>query len=115
MARWDGERLMSRGEMVFSWQADNGDIQNWWGYPKPETPKFVHHEFGTCSIAVDLMLREAQILLGNERHCIKFASIGDEQERLALEAVCEARNGRFATELILRIIGRDDLADRVGR
>jgi len=105
------------GEMVFSWQADNGDIQNWWGYPLPETPRFVHHEFGTCSIAVDLIVREAQILLSdtNERRCIKFAKIDDESTRLAFEAVCEARNGKFATELVLRMIGRDDLADRVSR
>lgn len=108
---------MPTGEMVFSWLNDNGEIDNWWGYPLPSTPRFVHHTWGVCAIAVDLMKREAQIFLNgiNERRRLKFHEIVDEDERFAFEAVCDARNAKFATELLLRIMGHDDLADQVSR
>lgn len=104
---------MPSGEMVFSWLHDDGTITNWWGTNRH---RFIYHEWGKCAVAVDLELREAQILFNatGERHRIKFKWIEDETERLALEAVCDARDAAFAGQLLLRMLERHDLADKVG-
>jgi len=106
------------GELRFSWLADNGAIINWWSGDIARDPKrFVHNEWGKFAAAVDLGRREAQILFNepSERHVIKFAEITDENSRLALEAACDAREAAFTAELLMRVIGRDDMADRMAR
>jgi hypothetical protein len=104
------------GELRFSWQAPNGDTVNWWsgGQMLRDGKRFVHNEWGNFAVAVDLHVREAQIAFAGERVIVKFAELPDEATRLAFEAVCETRNAAFAAELLMRAIGRDDLADMIG-
>lgn len=104
------------GVIRFSWLEANGDITNWWSGGLSRK-RFVHTQWGHFAVAVDLERREAQLLFEQpaERIVIKFAELkGDSNEHLAFEAVYET--GEYpllATELLLRAIGRDDLADRL--
>jgi hypothetical protein len=106
------------GELRFSWQAPNGDTVNWWsgGQMLRDGKRFVHNEWGNFAVAVDLHVREAQIWFNQPsgRLIVKFADLPDEATRLAFEAVCETRQPAFAAELLMRAIGRDDLADMIG-
>lgn len=103
------------GELRFSWLCPDGSIKNWWsgGEMLRDGKRFVHNEWGKFAVAVDLDQREAQILFNHpsERHVIKFMEIADENSRLAVEAACEARAAAFTAELLMRVIGRDDMAD----
>jgi hypothetical protein len=105
---------MNAGERWFSWRCDNGNQVDWWSHDVVRDPRrFVHHEWGKFTLAVHLGAREAQIQI-NEPCAwlsIKFKDVINENERYALEAACDARQARFAAELFLRIIGRDDMVD----
>ena len=104
----------AHGERWFSWRHANGNQIDWWSQHVCCDPKrFVHNEWGKFALAVDLNAREAQIqwVQAPLWQALKFGEIVDENERLALEAACDARESRFAAELFLRIIGRDDMAD----
>lgn len=105
-----------RGERWFSWRAANGNQTDWWSQHVCCDPKrFVHNEWGKFAIAVDLATREAQIqwLTVPLWQSLKFTDVVNEDERLALEAACDAREIRFAAELFLRILGHDEMADAV--
>jgi hypothetical protein len=109
---------MSYGVIRFNWREANGDITNWWsGDLGRDQKRFVHTEWGKFAVAVDLRRREAQIQFNEppEWRVIKFAEIpNDENIQLAFEAVVETgEHAGFATELFLRAIGRDDLADKI--
>jgi hypothetical protein len=102
------------GELRFSWLRYDGALINWWSSDLArDVKRFVHNEWGQFAVAVDLRGQEAQILFNqpSERHVIRFAEIADENSRLAVEAACEAREGAFTAELLMRVIGRDDMAD----
>lgn len=105
---------MSYGERWFSWRHENGNQVDWWSGDVLRDPhRFVHNEWGKFALAVDLRSRELQVQFNHppEWRSLKFATITDENSRLALEAACDAREGRFVAELFLRIIGHDDMAD----
>jgi hypothetical protein len=105
---------VTHGERWFSWRCTDGRQIDWWSHHVTrDRNRFVHNEWGRFALAVDLQAREAQIQFNNppEWQSLKFASIVDENSKLALEAACDARELRFAAELFLRIIGRDDMAD----
>lgn len=107
---------MSDGVVRFNWLEANGDITNWWSSSLGrDRHRFVHTEWGKFAVAVDLSRREAQIEFNHppSRQVIKFADLpGDENVKLAFEAVYETgEHADFATELLLRAIGRDDLAN----
>jgi hypothetical protein len=97
----------------FCWLEANGDITNWWHVDGKR--RFVHTEWGKFAVAVDLHRREAQIQFNHppSHQVIKFEDIpGDDNVKLAFEAVYETgEHADFATELLLRAIGRDDLAN----
>lgn len=102
------------GERWFSWRSADGRQVDWWSDDVLRDPnRFVHNEWGKFALAVSLQSREAQIQFNDPPawHSLKFAAIVDENERFALEAACDARQSRFAAELFLRIIGRDDMVD----
>jgi len=106
------------GVLRFNWLTASGSIINWWADDlSRDAKRFVHNEWGRFAVAVDLNRREAQIQFNHppEHRVIRFSDIADESTRLAFEAVCDTRNGAFAAELLMRAIGRDDLADTVGR
>ncbi len=105
---------VSHGERWFSWRNADGQQVDWWSSAVMRDPqRFVHNEWGRFALAVDLRVREAQIQFNHppEWVSLKFSTVVNEDERLALEAACDARESRFAAELFLRIIGRDDMAD----
>jgi len=105
---------MSGGERWFSWRCANGNQVDWWSSDViRDLNRFVHNEWGKFALAVDLRAREAQIQFNHppEWVSLKFSTVVNEDERLALEAACDARESRFAAELFLRIIDRDDMAD----
>jgi hypothetical protein len=103
------------GVIRFCWLEANGDITNWWSGDLGQNRKrFVHTQWGRFAVAVDLGRREAQIQLPTESHVIKFDALsgGETNLQLAFEAVCATgEHAAFAAELLLRTIGRDDLAD----
>lgn len=104
------------GERWFSWRISDGNQTDWWSQHVCCDPsRFVHNEWGKFALAVDLRARELQIQFNHppEWRSLLFAAITDENERLALEAACDAREGRFVAELYLRLIGHDELADKL--
>ena len=112
MAEGSGDDVS--GERWFSWRYKDGRQIDWWSHHVAgDKTRFVHNEWGRFALAVDLNMREAQIQFNNppDWHSIVFNEIFDEDSRFALEAACDARQPRFAAELFLRIIGRDDMID----
>lgn len=106
--------------LVFSWRKPNGDIVNWWSSDlNRDRRRFVHNEWGKFAVGVDMQAREAQIQtqVPPDWQTIKFVDVpGDENVQLAFQAVVETgEHAAFAAELLLRAIGRDDLADLVAR
>jgi len=107
---------MSYGVIRFCWLGADGNITNWWSSDLGrDRRRYVHTEWGKFAVAVDLGRREAQIQFNHppEHRVIKFAELtNDSNMQLAFEAVYETgEHADFATELLLRAIGRDDLAD----
>jgi len=101
-------------ERWFSWRCADGRQIDWWSnHVLGDRTRFVHNEWGVFALAVDLNTREAQIqfLRPPMWQSLKFDDIVNDNERDALEAACDAHQPRFAAELFLRIIGRDDVAD----
>lgn len=109
---------MTHGLMLFSWRHIDGQIVNWWsGDMHRDGKRFVHNEWGKFVVGIDLRVREAQIQFQDppEWRTIKFEDVADETCRDALEAVADTRNAAFAAELLMRVIGRDDLAELIAR
>lgn len=108
------------GLLLFSWRHTDGQIVNWWSDDVGrDRRRFVHNEWGKFVVGIDLRQREAQIQIHDppEWRTIRFEDVTDsENVQLAFQAVSETgEHAAFATELLLRAIGRDDLADLVAR
>jgi hypothetical protein len=106
------------GVLRFSWLEANGNLTNWWSDDVGcNKRRFVHTEWGKFAVAVDLARCEAQIAFNHppEHRVIKFTELpSDSNVQLAFEAVvATGEHAAFAAELLLRAIGRDDLADRI--
>lgn len=100
--------------LVYNWKTADS-VENWWSWQLGKT-RFVFNAFkAKMAVAVDLARNAFQIssFLTGDTETVSFLAISDEDLRSAILAVCDINDARFATTLVLRSIGRDDLADEI--